>query len=173
VPDEAAYCPACGTAQHTSTTDWRGRQLRRIPNEGKIAGVCAGIANYLEIDVTFVRAAWLILSIVPGAVVGGVVAYLLAWMIMPAQAPGSAVASGPTRRLWRSDTDRKIAGVCGGLAEYFEVDATPIRLLWLVLTIMPGAIVGGVVVYIAAWLIMPRKPVAMPTTSSAAAGSAA
>jgi phage shock protein C len=43
----------------------------------------------------------------------------------------------------------KIAGVCGGLAEYFEVDATAIRLLWVVLSIFFGAILGGVIAYLA------------------------
>jgi phage shock protein PspC (stress-responsive transcriptional regulator) len=50
---------------------------------------------------------------------------------------------------------RSLAGVCGGLAEYFEVDSTPIRLLWVVLSICPGAIIGGVVAYGVAWLVMP------------------
>ena len=38
-----------------------------------------------------------------------------------------------TRRLYRSDTDKMICGVCGGIGEYFNVDATLIRLLWAVL----------------------------------------
>lgn len=40
-----------------------------------------------------------------------------------------------TRRLYRSDTDKMICGVCGGIGEYFNVDATLIRLLWAVLAI--------------------------------------
>lgn len=63
------------------------------------------------------------------------------------------------RRLTRAIADRKIAGVCGGLAAYFGVDSTLIRLLWLVLSIVPGAIVGGVLMYLVAWLIIPNAPV--------------
>jgi phage shock protein PspC (stress-responsive transcriptional regulator) len=59
------------------------------------------------------------------------------------------------RRLTRSTTDRKIAGVCGGLAEYLKVDSTVTRLVWAILTIVPGAIVLGVAAYLLAWFIMP------------------
>ena len=52
------------------------RQLERIPDQGKVAGVCAGIAAYLESDVALVRAAWVLLSLVPGALVGGLLAYV-------------------------------------------------------------------------------------------------
>lgn len=63
------------------------------------------------------------------------------------------------RRLMRSATDSKIAGVCGGLAEYLGVDSTIVRLVCAVLAIMPGAIVLGIVAYLAAWVIMPKAPV--------------
>ena len=73
------------------------------------------------------------------------------------------------RRLTRSATDRKIAGVCGGLAEYFGVDATPIRLLWAILSIFCGAVIGGVIAYVVAWAIIPRSPETSLTTPSPAA----
>jgi phage shock protein C len=130
------------------------KRLTRSRTEGKIAGVCAGFADYLDVDVTFVRAVWLALSIVPGAVIGGVVAYLLVWLVMP---EGSGTPAETTRpRLTRSMKDSKIAGVCGGLAEYFSVDATPIRVLWIVLSILPGCVIGGLLVYLAAWILIPK-----------------
>jgi phage shock protein PspC (stress-responsive transcriptional regulator) len=129
------------------------RRLTRSRSEGKIAGICAGIANYFEVDVTLVRAAWLVFSIVPGCVIGGILAYLLAWLVIPEDLGGVELPRG--RRLTRSASDRKIGGVCGGLAEYFGVDATPIRLLWIILSILIGAVVGGVVAYLAAWFIIP------------------
>ena len=61
----------------------------------------------------------------------------------------------PIRRLTRSRTDRTIAGVCAGLAEYFGVDVVLVRLLWVILSIA-GAVIGGVIVYLAAWLIIPE-----------------
>src|SRR6202051_5343250 len=68
------------------------------------------------------------------------------------------------RRLMRSATDSKIAGVCGGLAEYLGVDSTIVRLFWAVLAVGPGGIVGGIVAYLVAWVIMPKAlaPVSAP-----------
>ena len=130
------------------------KRLTRSPANSKIAGVCAGLAEYLDVDVTFVRAVWLALSIVPGAVIGGVVAYLLVWMVMPEGSGSPAESTRP--RLSRSVTDSKIAGVCGGLAEYFGVDATPIRALSIVLSILPGAVIGGLLIYVVAWILIPK-----------------
>lgn len=59
------------------------------------------------------------------------------------------------KKLYRSRKDTKIAGVCGGIAEYFNIDSTVIRLL-AVLTIFFGG--GGLVVYIIGWIIIPLKP---------------
>ena len=70
------------------------------------------------------------------------------------------------RRLTRSTTDKQIAGVCGGIAEYFDVDATPIRLLWVILSIFAGAVVGGVIAYLLAWLVIPRQPSAVSSQLS-------
>lgn len=58
-----------------------------------------------------------------------------------------------TRRLYRSDRDRMICGVCGGIGEYFNVDATIIRLLWAVIA-CSGA---GVIAYFVAAIIIPRQ----------------
>ena len=132
------------------------RRLARSRTEGKIAGVCAGLADYFETDVVLVRTVWVVLSIVPGAIIGGVLAYLGAWLVMPEGAESTEARSG--LRLTRSASDRKIAGVCGGLAEYFGTDATPIRLLWIILSILCGAVVGGVIAYAVAWIIIPRQP---------------
>jgi len=66
------------------------------------------------------------------------------------------------RRLMRSSTDVKIAGVCGGLAEYLNVDPTIVRLFWAVLAVVPGGIVGGIVAYVVAWMIVPKAPLPAP-----------
>src|SRR5437867_1686029 len=95
-------------------------RLVRLPAHGKLGGVCAGIAEYLDADVTLVRLVWVILSIVPGGFIGGIVAYVAALLIMPVS---NADAAAPRARVTRSRTDRKIAGVCGGLAENLAVDS--------------------------------------------------
>jgi phage shock protein C len=59
------------------------------------------------------------------------------------------------RKLYRSRTDRKLAGVCGGLAQYFKLDATLIRVLFVLLTVLGGS---GLLVYLAMWIIVPDEP---------------
>jgi len=76
-------------------------------------------------------------------------------------------AAAPCKRLMLSATDSKIAGVCGGLAEYFNIDATVVRLIWAALTVVPGAFVGGILAYVFAWIIIPKAP--QPATNSASA----
>jgi phage shock protein C len=65
------------------------------------------------------------------------------------------------KRLMRPRANRKIAGVCAGLAEYFDLDVTLVRVLWLVITIF-SAIVFGIVGYIVAWIVMPEEPQYLP-----------
>jgi phage shock protein C len=61
----------------------------------------------------------------------------------------------PTRKLYRSKTNRQVAGVCGGLAEHFNVDATLIRVLFVVLAVLGGS---GLLLYVAMWIIIPKEP---------------
>jgi len=71
------------------------------------------------------------------------------------------VSSGQARackRLMRSSVDRKIAGVCGGIAEYFEVDSTLVRLICVLLVFIPMPVVPAIVAYLVGWLIMPLAP---------------
>lgn len=56
------------------------------------------------------------------------------------------------RKLYRSQSQRMIAGVCGGLAEYFNLDATLIRVLFLILAVFGGS---GLVIYLVMWIIVP------------------
>lgn len=146
------------------------KRLTRSAAEAKIGGVCAGLADYFEVDVVLVRTAWLVFSIVPGAIIGGVLAYLAAWLLIPERDAAAAVVDRG-RRLTLSAADRKIAGVCGGIAEYFGVDSTAIRLLWVILSIVCGAVIGGVIAYLAAWLIMPKPHASafVPSTVTPAA----
>ncbi|HEV8649789.1 MAG TPA: PspC domain-containing protein [Actinomycetes bacterium] len=60
-----------------------------------------------------------------------------------------------TRKLYRSRTDRKLAGVCGGLARFFNTDTTLIRVLFVALAVLGGS---GAVIYLAMWIIVPNEP---------------
>jgi phage shock protein PspC (stress-responsive transcriptional regulator) len=59
----------------------------------------------------------------------------------------------PARRLSRSTTDRKIAGVAGGIARHFDLDSTLIRVLWVLAVVFGGF---GVLLYIILWILLPE-----------------
>jgi phage shock protein C len=80
IPDFSNYCSTCGARQQGVTG---GKRLMRTSANAKIAGVCGGIAEYLNADATVVRLVWAILALIPGCVFGGIVAYVLAWIIVP------------------------------------------------------------------------------------------
>lgn len=59
------------------------------------------------------------------------------------------------KKLYLSNTDRKIGGVCGGLGEYFDKDSTLFRIFFVLIALLWGF---GIILYLAMWLIIPRKP---------------
>ena len=59
------------------------------------------------------------------------------------------------KKIYLSKTDKKIGGVCGGVAEYFAIDSTLVRLLLVLFALMGGS---GVLAYIIAWIVIPEKP---------------
>ena len=68
------------------------------------------------------------------------------------------------RNFRRIREGKKIAGVCGGVARYFDVDVTLVRILWIVLTICPP--LPGLVAYLVCWIAMPQDPLPAPSTSN-------
>jgi phage shock protein C len=60
----------------------------------------------------------------------------------------------PNRKLYRSKANRKLAGVCGGLAQYLNFDATVIRVLFVLLAVLGGS---GLVLYLAMWIMVPNE----------------
>lgn len=81
-------------------------------------------------------------------------------------------ASGRPRavkRLMRSSADSKIAGVCGGVAEYLEIDSTLVRLAFVLLFLTPLPVVPALIAYIAAWLVVPRAPLPTPAAKAPSA----
>lgn len=61
-----------------------------------------------------------------------------------------------TKRLYRSSTDRKIAGVCGGIAEYLKIDPVIVRVVAFLL-VLPGGL-PGILPYVVMWIIVPVNP---------------
>ena len=60
------------------------------------------------------------------------------------------------KKLYLSEADKKISGVCGGIGEYFDIDSTLVRLGWVVLTVFSAGI-GGLLVYIVASIVIPKQ----------------
>jgi phage shock protein C len=81
IQDDANLCAYCGT--RVGSVQAR-RRLVRPYEDKKVAGVCAGVAEYFDLDVTLVRIMWLIVAIFGGC---GFIAYFIAWIVMPAEPP--------------------------------------------------------------------------------------
>ena len=60
------------------------------------------------------------------------------------------------KQLFRSKKNKIIAGICGGIAEYMDIDPTVIRLIWVLATVFTGFALG-IIGYLIAWVIMPEK----------------
>ena len=76
--------PTVTTTYASPTTETHAiPRLHRSATDRVCCSVCGGIADYLAVDPTVIRVAWAVLTIVPGGIVLGVIAYLAAWFIMP------------------------------------------------------------------------------------------
>ena len=64
------------------------------------------------------------------------------------------------KRLYRSDADKMIAGVCGGIAEYFTLDPTLVRIGYILLSVF--TVFSGVLAYLILWIVVPKKKKLMP-----------
>jgi phage shock protein PspC (stress-responsive transcriptional regulator) len=211
------------------------RKLYRSQTDRILAGICGGVAEYLNIDSTVVRILWILLTFLGGS---GIILYIISIFIIPLnptiqagsaeartprnvmmvigvalvavgsllvldnldllsvrswwrlmwdyllpallvvagiyilakgsdrrapetsaeQSPASGAQSGhpdQTKHLRRSIIDRKIFGICGGLAEYFNVDSTIIRLFFVLFTLLSFGF--GILAYLLFFIVMPEE----------------
>jgi phage shock protein PspC (stress-responsive transcriptional regulator) len=124
------------------------RKLLRPTEDRKIAGVCAGLGEYFELDPVFFRLFFLF-SILFGGL--GAVAYVMLWVLVPLRA-GAQPGPGNGKRLRLSAGERMIGGVCGGLGEFLELDPVLFRAAFLVLAVVGGL---GILLYAVLWLLIP------------------
>lgn len=82
--DTASFCSSCGQPAGIAPIPPR-RRLRRIKADKKIAGVCAGFAEYFDVDVTLMRIIWVALLLLPPSV--GLIGYIVAWVVLPSELP--------------------------------------------------------------------------------------
>jgi len=111
------------TGATTGAKRFRGR-LYRDSSDKLLGGVCAGIANYMNVDPAIIRLLFAIITF--GGFGFGVFLYILAWIILPARDLEGFVG----KRLFRNPEDKVLGGVAGGLAAYFNKEAWVIRLIF-------------------------------------------
>lgn len=87
--DSARFCTSCGKpvgqpSERPASSEFAAtspKRLRRIVSQKKIAGVCAGFAEYFDTDITLMRVIWVALMLFPPQL--GVIAYIVCWVILP------------------------------------------------------------------------------------------
>ena len=145
------------------------KRLYRDENDKVLGGVCAGLANYFGIDVTIIRVIFVVLAISFGF---GLISYIILWIALPSSATN--VIGGTRKRLFRDPDDKKIAGVCGGIGNYFGINPWIPRVLFLLPFLsfvfhwshwgffdFPnflriGFSPGALIIYIILWLVIPE-----------------
>ncbi|MBA4304808.1 MAG: hypothetical protein C0424_11335 [Sphingobacteriaceae bacterium] len=130
------------------------RQLFRNKRQRMLGGVSSGLAHHLGVDVVAIRLLF-ILSVFLFAGYG-IVIYLILWVSIPAtdQLPEQVVlqrADG-SRRIYRNEANKVIAGVASGLAAYLKIDAVIVRVLFLLAMFWGGF---GLLAYLVLWIATP------------------
>jgi phage shock protein PspC (stress-responsive transcriptional regulator) len=129
---------ATGESAHTEKKRFKGR-LYRDRSDKILGGVCAGIANYLNVDPAIIRLLFAIITF--GGFGFGILIYIILWIVLPPRDLEDFVG----KRLYRNPDDRIIGGVAGGLGAYFNKEAWMIRLIFaapLILNIFLSIING-------------------------------
>ncbi|MGI8581023.1 MAG: PspC domain-containing protein [Chitinophagaceae bacterium] len=151
-----------GAYQQTPFTS--GKRLYRDANNKILGGVCSGIAAYFNIEPIIVRLVFIFSGI-------GFLAYILLWAFVPSS---TAVQNGVRKRMYRNPDNKIIAGVCSGIASYFNINVWIPRILFLIpfvsfffkwahigplsfpqfisFSFSPGALL----IYIILWLVIPE-----------------
>ena len=125
--------------QYTYAETKAKKKLYRDSSDKFVGGVCSGIAAYLNVDPAIVRILFAIITF--GGFGLGFLAYILLWIILPEK----DIENFGGKRLYRNPEDRMIAGVAGGLAAYFNIRSSNVRLIFLaplILSVLIGILDG-------------------------------
>lgn len=133
------------------------KKLHRSTNDMKLAGVCSGLGEYFDLDPVLFRVAFIGLVTFGGM---GLLAYLVMCLLVPMEA--AVHEADAPKRMRRSRSDCKIAGVCGGLGEFIDVDPVLFRVLFIVLAFVGGL---GILFYLVLWIAMPQASATGTSTS--------
>ena len=134
------------------------KKLHRDRRDKKVAGVCGGLGRFMGIDPTILRLLLVVICIFTG-VLPLLILYIIAWILIPL-GPSTYIQFN-CKRLYRSVHDRKISGICGGIAEAIQLDSTVVRLLMLFAFVITG-VIPILVAYLIGTVIIPEKPRSSP-----------
>ncbi len=135
----------------------KGKATKRLYRDTKrriIGGVSAGIAHYFGIDPLWIRLLFIALFVnilfegISGAIL---LAYIILWIVVPYN--NDLEEDTKIKKLFRNPDSRVLGGVAGGIASYFGVDVSMVRLIFVVSIFLGGA---GVLIYIILWIITPE-----------------
>lgn len=146
--DDAQYCSKCGKSLNVTSTKSTTfeKQVSNFAEEvehlGKKAGktIEQGVKNIGEEVKTIEKK----------------VEKLIQEKQTTSDGSSSKVENEGYKRLYRSGKNKYLGGVCGGVAEYFNLDPTLIRILWVIIVFFPPGL--GVILYILLWIFVPRNP---------------
>ena len=153
-----------GSATAGSATYSGPKRLYRDGNRKVIAGVASGIAAYMNTEPIWVRLILVVLAIIGLGTAGIstgliILLYILCWMALPLNydtpVGNKAYSTGDTtsRKLFRNPDDKKLGGVCSGLALYLGIDSAMMRLIFLISFFFFGT---GLLIYLLLWIILPE-----------------
>ncbi len=156
-------------AQQNAGLATGARRLYRDENDKILGGVCAGLANYFGIDIVIVRIIFVVLAISFGF---GLIPYIILWIAVPSSS--TKVIGGTRKRMFRDPDDKKVAGVCSGIGNYFGISPWIPRVFFLLPFLsfvfngdhwgsmdFPnffrfGFSPGALIIYIILWLVIPE-----------------
>ena len=121
-----------------------------LGRDKKLSGVCDGIGKGLNIDPTFIRIIFVSLALMT-AVVPVLIAYIVCALVLTQPPEGYVEVENSYKKITKGK-DKKISGVCDGIAKYFGIDAMIVRLIFVALTLWIG---GGIMAYIVCMIMLP------------------
>ena len=133
------------------------KKLYKSPDK-KLCGVCAGIADYFNTDPTLVRLLALLISLFSFGM-AAIAYFVCAIAIENPPENYFEIFHNTSKKIMKSQ-NKKISGVCGGIAERLNIDPVIVRIIWGLLTVFTVGI-PGIIVYIVAAAIMPDDTVHM------------
>ena len=135
--------------QSSGSAHTANKKLYRDDRRKILGGVCSGLAHYFNIDPVWPR---LLFALLAFATYGGVViAYIILWVIIPASY--NLEDETKAKKMYRDTGNRVIGGVASGLAAFWGIDTTVVRVLFIGMTVFGGL---GMVIYIIMWIALPE-----------------